>query len=68
MFSGTVLVKTAGREVEIHKTANMEAVINKKIPIVLVGTFSVNQFLKSSLIYLPEKISAEKMDNPNMEQ
>ena len=68
MFSGTVLVKTAGREVESHKTANMEAVINKKIPIVLVGTFCVNQFLKSSLIYLTKKISAEKMDNPNIEQ
>jgi hypothetical protein len=37
----------------------MEAIIIRKIPIDLVGTFSVNQFLKSSLKYLMKKISAE---------
>lgn len=68
MLFGTVLIKTDGKESESHKTVNMDAIINKKNPNVLVGTFCVNQVLKSSLIYLIKKLSAEKIDNPNIEQ
>lgn len=46
----------------------MKTIINKKIPIVLVGAFSENQALKFSFILLIKKSSTEKMVNPNIKQ
>ncbi len=68
ILSGTVLVNTAGSESESHRKENIKPIMNKNIPIGLVGVFSVNQFLKFTLIFLMKKLRTEKIDNDNILQ